>query len=82
MQQVRSNGKLSLDLSSSKALPPSTLLPVSSIVSSLYTSDWKNFASKRWGECWMKFLKMEDAKNDGSYESVRGIVKSIFKDYE
>ena len=30
----------------------------------------------------MKFLKMEDAKNDGSYESVRGIVKSIFKDYE
>lgn len=42
-------------------------------------SDWKTWASNRWELSWGRFLQMEDAKLDDSYESVKSIYEQVMK---
>lgn len=41
--------------------------------------EWKTWASKRWQHSWGKFLHMDDAKEDQSYESVKSIFETVTK---
>lgn len=42
-------------------------------------SDWKTWASNRWEANWGRFLRMEDAKFDSSYESVKSIYEQVME---
>ena len=34
-------------------------------------SEWRNHATDRWSTLWRKYLEMDGAENDGSYQSVK-----------
>lgn len=41
------------------------------------TADWKTWASRRWQFSWNKFLHMDGAELDQSYESVKSIFEAV-----
>mmetsp|Transcript_21880 Transcript_21880/g.41176 ORF Transcript_21880/g.41176 Transcript_21880/m.41176 type:complete len:773 (-) Transcript_21880:59-2377(-) len=42
-------------------------------------SEWRNHATDRWSTLWRKYLEMDGAENDGSYQSVKSILTAVFQ---
>ncbi|GMH92033.1 hypothetical protein TL16_g12228 [Triparma laevis f. inornata] len=51
-------------------------------VTSVDNQNWRNHATERWSELWGRYLEMDGSENDGSYQSVKSILKAVFQSVE
>lgn len=82
-------GYMHLVRSKEKKLPPLTELLNQNItkhfpidISSIWwdgKTEWKTWASHRWRMTWGRYLQMEDAKIDNSYDSVKSIYDKVME---